>query len=93
MTISKVSQELSEDSSSSQLSSHCLSLPLDFLSGDLLLRSEDNFADFLHPARELIILEDSGGAGVVMVRLAGVSPSDNKGSAPLSGLSLTESSD
>ena len=93
MTISKVSQELSEDSSSSQLSSHCLSLSRDFLSGDLFLRSEDDLADFLHPARELITLEDSGGVGVVMVRLAGVSPSDKKGSAALTGLSVTESSD
>ena len=92
MTISKVSQELAEDSSSSQLSTNCFSLPRDFFSGDLFFRSEEDLADFLHPARELMTLEDSGGVGVVMVRLAGVSPSDNKGSAPLSGLSLTESS-
>ena len=73
MTISKVSQELAEDSSSSQLSTNCFSLPRDFFSGDLFFRSEEDLADFLHPARELITLEDRC-VGVVMVRLTAAAP-------------------
>lgn len=73
MTISKVSQELAEDSSSSQLSTNCFSLPRDFFSGDLFFRSEEDLADFLQPARELITLEDRC-VGVVMVRLTAAAP-------------------
>ena len=67
--ISKVSQLLSEISSSNQLSSNFFPLARGFLCGDFLI-----WSDFLHAVRDLSTLEDSR-AGVVMMDQESLPPS------------------